>query len=157
MNHYTELLNYIKELADSDPLVNKVTQGNADEIDFNKMNLTPLVHISINAGSFTNGSSVILNVELAAVNVVDINKEVNTDEFYFNDNRVDNLNETMAIINRIWSRMTTDFERKNIVASENPSFDEIEGIGSNALNGWNISFTVEMPNEQLSLCQYPIA
>ena len=157
MNHYTELLNYIKELADSDPLVNKVTQGNADEIDFNKMNLTPLVHISINAGSFTNGSSVILNVELAAVNVVDINKEVNTDEFYFNDNRVDNLNETMAIINRIWSRMTTDFERKNIVASENPSFDEIEGIGSNALNGWSISFNVEMPNEQLSLCQYPIA
>ena len=157
MNHYTELLNYIKQLADSDPLVNKVTQGDAEEIDFNKMNLTPLVHISIGAGSFSNGSTVNLNVELSAVSVVDINKEINTDEFYFNDNKVDNLNECLAILNRIWSRMATDFEKKNIVASENPSFDEIEGIGSNALNGWNLSFSVEMPNQQLRLCQYPIA
>jgi uncharacterized Ntn-hydrolase superfamily protein len=156
MNHYTELLNYIIELAGTDPLVNKVTQGNAEEIDFNKMNLTPLVHISIGAGSFTNGSSVVLNVELAAVALVDVNTEINTDQFYFNNNRVDNLNECLAILNRIWSRMATDFEKKNIIASENPGFDEIEGMGSNALNGWNLSFTVEMPNKQLSLCQYPI-
>lgn len=156
MNQYTELLYYIKKLADSDPLVHKVTQGQADEIDFNKMNITPLVHIYIGAGSFTNGSTIIFNVELAAVSLVDINPEVNTDEFLFNDNKVDNLNECLAILNRIWSRMVSDFSQQNITASENPSFTEITGVGANALNGWKIDFTVEMPNNQLSLCQYPI-
>lgn len=157
MNHYTELLYYIKELADSDPLVNKVTQGSIDDVDLNKMDIFNLVHISITGGSFSNGSTVSLDVQLGAYGLRDINKEVNTDSFFLNDNEVDNLNETLAILNRIWSRMVTDFADRDIVASENPPFEVIVEENTNILDGWILNFEVVMPNNEISLCQYPLS
>ncbi len=156
MNHYTELLYYIKELADSDPLVNKVTQGSIEDVDLNKMNLFNLVHISVTGASFTNGSTVGFDVQLGAYGLRDINKEVNTDQFFLNDNEVDNLNETLAILNRIWSRMVTDFADRDIVADENPTLDIITEENTNILDGWILTFSVVMPNNQISLCQYPL-
>lgn len=157
LNHYTELLYYIKELADSDPLVNKVTQGEIEKIDLNKMTLFPLVHISITGGSFSNGSTVLFNVQLGAMAVRDVNKKINTDEFFLNDNEVDNLNDTLAILNRIWTRMATDFASRDIVATENPNLEIFKEEGKNTLDGWVLNFDVELPNNVLSLCQYPLA
>lgn len=156
MNQYTELLYYIKKLADSDPLVNKVTQADLDKISMNKMDIAPLVHITINSGSFTNGSTVNFSVELAALNLLDSNPEVNTDEFLFNDNEADCFNETHAILNRIFSRMVTDFEKENIIASENGGLQKVDGVGVDGLIGWLLTFDVEIPNNKISLCQYPI-
>jgi len=48
MNGYTQILNYIKELAEL--LVNKVTKVELDKIDQNKKNIFPLLNISIGDG-----------------------------------------------------------------------------------------------------------
>ena len=156
MNHYTQILSYIKELAESDPLVNKVTQGNLEEVDFNKISLVPLVHITVNSGSFTNGKTVNFNIELAAMSIIDNVNEQTTDEFYFNNSEVDIYNETLAILNRMFSVMVTDFTKAKIKASENPSYNKVDGVGANGLQGWLLTFDVEIPNDKLSLCQYPI-
>lgn len=156
MNHYTELITYIKQLADSDPLVNKVVQGNLDEIDFDKITIPPIVDITVNKGSFSNGSTVNFTIELASLSLLDNVKEQTTDNLFFNTNEVDVFNETLAILNRIFSSMVNDFSKVNIKASENPSLEKVYGVGGNGLFGWLLTFDVEMPNNKISLCQHPI-
>jgi len=43
MNQYTQLLYYIKSLADADELVNTVSKGVFDNLDLEKQNIFPLV------------------------------------------------------------------------------------------------------------------
>ena len=152
MNHYTALLEYIKQLGEADSYINTVTQGNLDEAFLNKSDVYPLLHIAIDSGSFSNGSTVSFDVVLECVSIRDINNEVRTDKFWEQDNEVDNLNETLASLNRIWSSMYKDFEDNNITSSENPTLNKIEGEKSNIVDGWALTFEVEMPNTTLNLC-----
>lgn len=152
MNQYSILLKYIKTILEQDPLVNYITQGGIDESTLNKMTIPILCNIDINSGSFTNGSTVIFNVELACLCDRDINKEVITDNFLKQDNEIDNMNETLAVLNRLWNKMFVDFERNNITASENPVFSAITFGTQKLLDGWLLTFDVEMPNTELDLC-----
>jgi hypothetical protein len=153
MNHYTQLLYYIKQLAEADPFINHVTKGNLDEADVDKMIIPTLINIDINSGSFTNGNTVNFTVELACLAQRDINKEIRTDDFWLQDNEADNLNETHAVLNRLWLMMYRDFERNNITASENPSLTAIVFGTAKILDGWLLTFDVEMPNDVINLCQ----
>ena len=153
MNHYSELLYYIKGLAEADPFINHVTQGEFAEADVDKMVLPTLINIEIVAGGFTNGNTITFDVELACLSIRDINKEVRTDDFWLQDNKVDNMNETHAVLNRLWNKMYVDFEKENITASENPSLAPIYFGTSKLLDGWLLTFTVEMPNTVINLCQ----
>lgn len=155
LNHYTELLNYIKGLAEKDPLVNVVTQGYFDDIDLDKMTLYPLVHIQINSGGFTNGQTVRFNVTLGALTDRDSNnEEIGSKEFLSNTNEEDNYNEMFAVLNRIWTVMYQDFEDADITASADPDVEKVSDDYANGLDGWLITFDVEMPNNVMSLCQY---
>ena len=82
----------------------------------------------------------------------DENKEINVDKFWGNDNEVDNLNGCLAVLNRLWGYMHKDFGENNITSSENPSFDKLTGYGKNYLDGWLLTFDVEMPNTTINLC-----
>ena len=152
MNQYTELLTYLKQLFESDPLVNTVTKGNIDELDLNKMDISPLVHILVTNPNFNNAQAITFDVEVTVVDVVDVNKEVNTDKFWENDNEVDVLNETLAIINRAYSILLRDFQDKNITAIQNAVAQEVEET-KNKMIGWTLPFQVIMPNDKISLCQ----
>lgn len=153
MNHYTELLTYIKQLGEADPLINTITQGEFDRLDLDKGNIFPLLHTTVTGASFTNGSTIIFNVEIAALQQRDINKEINTDKFWLNDNEVDNLNEMLAVLNRLWGKMYKDFEDNNITSTENPTLSIVQPEQTtNLIEGWIISFDIEMPNTTISLC-----
>lgn len=149
MNQLTELYLYFKNLAQADPQVNKVLKSG----DLNKQTIYPLVNIDIQGGGFTNGSTVNFNVELSCFDIRDINKEVITDDFWGQDNEVDNHNLAIAVLNRMWLSMYRDFEDNNITASENPSFELGSFEGSKLLDGARLTFTVEVPNTTISLCQ----
>jgi hypothetical protein len=151
MNQYSQLLYYIKQLAESDPLVNTVVKD-TQNIDLQKNNIYPLVEISITGGGFSNGSVVTFDVEVACMDIRDTNKEIITDKFWAQDNEVDNHNTTHAILNRMWTSMYRDFESNNITASENPTLEKATHQEQNNLDGWVASFTVEVPNTDLNLC-----
>lgn len=152
MNQYTELLIYLKSLAKLYG-ANTVTKDAPDSVDLQKTNIFPLVNISIANGSFSNGSTISFNVVLEAIINRDANKEVVDDKFWSNDNEVDNHNDTLAILNKMWIAMYRDFEDKNITSSESPTFEKITLGGTNLLDGWELSFDVELPNTTLNLCQ----
>ncbi len=149
MNQLSELYKYFKQLADADDLVNKVMKS----ADLNKETIFPLVNIDIQGGAFTNGSTINFNVELSCFNIRDINKEVITDDFWGQDDEVDNHNLALAVLNRIWLTMWTDFEKTNLTASENPTFELGSFEGSKLLDGARLTFTVETPNTIIDLCQ----
>lgn len=153
MNQYTELLYYIKSLAEADVLVNTVSKGDFEELDLDKANIFPLVHINITEASFTNGSTVNFGVQIGAFDIRNINKEVVNDKFWGNDNEVDNHNTTLAVLNKMWLKMYTDFEKNNITASENPTLSIETFTRGNLLDGWIMTFTVEVPNTTISLCE----
>ena len=152
MNQYTELLIYLKTLAKLYG-ANTVTKDAPDSVDLQKTNIFPLVNISIANGSFSNGSTISFNVVLEAIINRDANKEVVDDKFWSNDNEVDNHNDTLAILNKMWIAMYRDFEDKNITSSDSPTFEKITLGGTNLLDGWELSFDVELPNTTLNLCQ----
>ena len=157
MNQYTELLYYIKSLAEADVLVNTVTQGEFQRLDLDKANLFPLVHVQINSGGFTNGQVVTFNIQIGCLAVRDKNNEVDNltgiDKFWLQDNEVDNMNEMLAVLNRMWLQMYRDFEDNNITASENPSLLPWYEDSKNLLDGWIMTFDVQVPNTTISLCQ----
>jgi len=152
MNQYSELLYYIKSLADADELVNTITKGDFEKVDLDKKNIFPLVHINITDGGFTNGSVVRFGVQIGAFDIRDINKELQTDKFFEQDNEVDNHNLTFAILNRMWLQMYVDFEKNNITASENPSLEIQTFTRGNLLDGWILTFEVEVSNTTINLC-----
>jgi len=151
MNQLTQLYLYLKQLAEADDLVNSVMK--TVDIDLKKEVMFPLVNINITSGSFTNGSTVQFNIELACFNQRDINKEINTYDFWGQDNEVDNHNLCVAVLNRMWLNMYTDFEQNNITSSENPTFELGSFEGAKLVDGARLTFTVEVPNTELSLCQ----
>jgi len=153
MNQYSELLYYLKSLAEGNELVNTVTKGSIDKIDLEKANIYPLVHITIEEATFTNGQTVVFDVTLECLSDRDINKEVvDDDKFWSNDNEVDNHNETLAILNDIWLRLIRDWAGRDITTGDNATLNKIEFAKGNILDGWSLNFKVESPNTTISLC-----
>ena len=149
MNQLTELYSYIKQLAEADSQVNKVTKKQ----DLAKESIFPLVNVIIESGGFTNGSTVNFNVELSCFDIRNISKEIQTDDFWGNDNEVDNHNLAIAVLNRLWNKMYIDFEENNITASENPAFELGSFEAPKLLDGARLTFSVEVPNTTINLCQ----
>lgn len=151
MNGYSELLRYFKQIGQ--PLVNTITQGDFADVDINKANIFPLLHVSIGNATFPSDSVVRFSVQLGCFDVRDVNKEIDEDKYYSNDNEIDNLNSTLAVLNRIWILMLRDFEDTFITASESPPLEQYTDSRNNLLDGWVMTFEVETPNTIINLCQ----
>ena len=152
MNGYSEILRYIKELGDRDIFINTITQGDFEDVDIEKKNIFPLLHVSIGNASFPADGVVRFDVQLGAFDLRDINKDIVEDKFYENDNEIDNLNETLSVLNRIWLLMLKDFEENNITASDSPTLEQFTESKKNLLDGWIMTFQIDVPNLNISLC-----
>ena len=150
MNHYTELLYYLKDLLQKDALVNTVTQGDFNKVALNKMDIYTLAHIVIGDPFFTNGQTVGFNLEVAVIDAVDYNPEITEDKFFQNNNEVDVFNETLAVLNRFWTSINQDFEEKGIRAPDNSTLRQWVSDKDSAV-GYVLTFTVELPNRKMSL------
>jgi hypothetical protein len=153
MNQLTQLYGYVRQLAKVDGFVNTITKVDFNDIELKKEIIFPLLNVRIITGSFTNGQTINFNIQIGVFDVRDINKEINTDLFWGNDNEVDNHNLCIAVLNRLWTKMYRDFEDNNITASENPSFELGYFERAKLLDGVILSFDVEVPNTTINLCQ----
>lgn len=152
MNQYTQLFYYLKELLEQDDLVNTITQGNFAELDIEKANIFPLVHMDIISATLDN-NVITFSVQIASLNQRDKVNEIKEDKFWKQDNEVDNFNETLAILNRLWLKLYTDLEQRDITASLNVPLSKIDFEYTNTLDGWLLDFDIQVPNTTLDLCQ----
>lgn len=152
MNNYTVLFYFIKSLLEQDDLVNTITQGRFDELDIEKANIFPLIHMDIVSANFVSEAVTSFNVQIAFLNQRDKINEIKTDKFWKQDNEVDNFNETLAIANRLWLKLYRDLNHQNITADLNVPLTKIDFEKTNILDGWLLDFEVQMPNTTISLC-----
>lgn len=151
MNLYTELHNRIKQIAE--PLVNTITRGNFDDIDISKANIYPLLHMFVVSAQANNSQTITFTIQLGCFQQRNNNNTYENDKFYGNDNEVDNMNETLAVLLTIWTTLEMDFMRNDITASSDPNIDPVENGYGNGLDGWILNFDVELPLTKLSLCE----
>lgn len=151
MNMYTELLNRIYQL--SEPLSNTITQGSFQDIDLSNSNIYPLIHTQIDGGNLNNGQVITFSVRLGCFQQRMNNNTYEIDKYYGNDNEVDNMNETLSKLITIWSNLERDFAGNDITASEDPQLEPERNAYENGLDGWILSFDVELPITKLSLCE----
>jgi hypothetical protein len=152
MNQYTELFYYLKELLEQDDFVNSIRQGSFDQLDIEKANVYPLAHIDVLSANLDN-NVITFNVVIACVAQRDKVNEIKEDKFWRQDNEVDNFNETLAILNRLWLKLYTDLEQRDITASLNVPLSKIDFEYTNTLDGWLLDFNIQVPNTTLNLCQ----
>ena len=152
MDSYSKLLIRIKELADADDFINTVTNKGERDLDLEKGNVFPILDIMVNGFTFPSEAVIRYSIEIVCVDLRDVNKEVSTDKFWDQDNLVDNINEMMASINRIWLNLKRDFNDSNITASESPVGEVIIYEGKNVYDGVRLNFDVDIPNTTISIC-----
>tara|TARA_R110000737_G_scaffold106687_2_gene139506 strand:+ start:1183 stop:1650 length:468 start_codon:yes stop_codon:yes gene_type:complete len=153
MNAYSELLRYIKKLAEEDEYIKTVLSRSSDDFDWEKGNIYPIFNVSALRGSFPTPALVTFSIELVCVDIRDLNPEDSEDKFWNNDNEVDNHNSTLASLSGIWTKLNRNFANNDIVASDNPTINQIEFDGVNLADGWSMTFDVTMPIRELNLCE----
>ncbi|MCW4470601.1 hypothetical protein OGH69_16640 [Flavobacterium sp. MFBS3-15] len=151
MNGYTQLLRHIKQTGQ--PLVSTITQGDIAALDTNDTTLFPLLHVSVGNATFPADGVVRFSVKIGCFDIRDSTGEPNPDAYYDNDNEIDNLNATLAILNRIWLLLKRDTDETNISVSGIPGLEQCTEFSQNLLDGWIMAFEVDTPNILINLCE----
>ena len=99
--NYFDIIDKLKTHFDGDVLVNTVTQGSLFDIDINKMDIFPLVHLTVNTASLE-GNVVRYNISILAMDIVDITKDEDVNKFDGNDNELYVLNTQLQVLTRCY-------------------------------------------------------
>jgi hypothetical protein len=152
MTEFYDLLDNIKNHLEADPNVNAVTFGDIMQVDLNKTTLFPLSHVMVSNVAFSD-HILTATVNILLLDIVDDNRESSTDVFNSNDNLQDVMNTQLAVGNLLQSAMrrgdlfTAKFQQLADVSAR-PFMDRFE----NQLAGWDFTFTIQLPNNNISIC-----
>lgn len=146
LNGFAKAMSILKEIFASDPTVNSIGWGVANEEDFKQETNYPLVYISPDPTGGT-GNTNIFRFEIFSLAQRVGLEQVQEDSTYFEskDNFLDNLNSTFAILNRCANKLRGeygDFINDDWFFSANPLSDR----AGNLLDGWSATFEIELPN-----------
>ena len=95
MNNIFKLTDAIKEELQSNALINQVTFGDLFEVDLLKKNIFPLAHVGMASARIGEGVAYV-DLSILFLDIVDEQKQENTDQFYGNDNEHFVLNSMFA-------------------------------------------------------------
>jgi len=145
------MLDAIKDTLLNDQDINTVTYGDLSEVDLGKQTIFPLAHIVIN-GAQNTGSTMVFNVTVLCLDIVDISKEPQVDPFIKYQSEHNILNTQLAVTNRLFQKFYQGNLRTNGYAIDEfancePVIDKFE----NQLAGWSITFDFIIRND-LYIC-----
>ena len=95
MNNIFKLTDKIKEELQANKLINQVTFGDLFEVDLLKKNIFPLAHVGMASARIGEGVAYI-DLSILFLDIVDEQKQEQTDQFYGNDNEHFVLNSMFA-------------------------------------------------------------
>ena len=151
MTGFYNVTKKIKDALNAEPFVNTVSFGSLDDIDLNKQTIFPLSHIIVNNCNVET-NTMIFNISVLAMDIVDESKDEVTDIFVGNDNEQDVLNTQLEVLNRVVAILqrgdlyTDLFQIEGVVGCE-PFVDRFE----NKLAGWVATFDVIVQND-MTVC-----
>lgn len=148
---FYNLTDKLKEELIKDPFVNTVTYGNIFEVDLNKQTIFPLSHFIVN-NVVDRGQTLLFNISLLCMDLVDESKDDITDNFLGNDNEQDVLNTQLAVANRIGAMLKRgDLYRTKYQLDGDVSLEPFVDRFDNKVAGWTATFNVVIPNE-ITIC-----
>lgn len=151
MKSYYNILDKLRNHFESDDLVNSITTGDIFQVDLEKQTIFPYVHIMVNNAQFID-STVVFNVSLICMDIVDKSKKEATDKFITNDNEQDVLNTTLAILNRVYDVMRRGSLFDNLIQVQGtPNCEPFTERFENNLAGWTMSFDL-VTNTNMTIC-----
>ena len=95
--NYFDIIDKLKTHFENDAIINTVTQGDIFEVDLNKQTIFPLVHLIVNTATFEE-NVIRYNISILAMDITDISKDANTNNFDGNDNELYVLNTMLAVL-----------------------------------------------------------
>ena len=148
---FYNLTDKLKDELLKDPFVNTVTYGNIFEVDLNKQTIFPLSHFIVN-NVVDRGQTLLFNISLLCMDLVDESKNDTVDEFVGNDNEQDVLNTQLAVANRVGAMLKRgDLYREKYQLDGEISLEPFVDRFDNKLAGWTATFNVVIPNE-ITIC-----
>lgn len=151
MKGFYNVTEKIKIALQNEPFVNTVSFGNIDDIDLNKQTIFPLSHVIVNSCS-VGDRTLIFNISILSMDIVDDSNDEVTDVFVGNDNEQDVLNTQLAVLNRVITILkrgdlyTDKYQVEGNVTCE-PFVDRFES----KLAGWTATFDVNIEND-MTIC-----
>lgn len=137
----------IKDNLLLDVNVNTVTTGDITEIDLTKQTIFPLSHIIVN--NVTAEETVLrFNLTVMCMDVVNEDKEAESDIFIGNDNEQDILNSQLAVLNRIIIQLRRgSLHTEKYQLDGDPLCEPFYERFENRLAGWACTMDILIPND----------
>jgi len=146
MTGFYDITTVTKTQLEADPFVKTVTIGDIFDVDLNKQTIFPLSHIMVNSATM-DGSAWRFNISVFAMDIVDISKELTTDQFIGNDNTHDVLNTQLAVLNRLLEILRRgDLYSQNYHLEGTVTCEPFTERFENNLAGWVATFDVLIAN-----------
>ena len=148
---FYNLTDKLKDELLKDPFVNTVTYGNIFEVDLNKQTIFPLSHFIVN-NVVDRGQTLLFNISLLCMDLVDESKDDTEDEFIGNNNEQDVLNTQLAVANRVGAMLKRgDLYKEKYQLDGEISLEPFVDRFDNKVAGWTATFNVVIPNE-ITIC-----
>ena len=143
---YFDLIDKLKTHFDNDVLVNTVTQGNLFDVDLNKQDIFPMVHLIVNTASLES-NVVRYNISILAMDIVDITKDETVSKFDGNDIELYVLNTQLQVLTRCYELLLRgDLWSDKFQIDGNPTCEPFVDRFENKLGGWTMTCDILIPN-----------
>ena len=152
MNNIFKLTDAIKEELQGNALINQVTFGDLFEVDLLKKNIFPLAHVGMASARIGEGVAYV-DLSILFLDIVDEQKQEQTDQFYGNDNEHYVLNSMFAAATKtVQELMRGDLYRDGFqLEQDDVSLEFFSERFEDKLAGVGLDMTIAIKNT-LDLC-----
>ena len=153
-NEFLTLITFLKDLFVSISEVQTITHGVVNDIDLDKKNIYPLVHIQALTADYQTAGTLTVNFEIHVLTIRDTNKIPSTDKWQRNDNELQNYNDCLTIASKVqaYFERYRDLDNDNnieLVEDISPEFVSLQFL--NMLDGVKLNLKLSI-NDNVSGC-----
>lgn len=157
MRQYYRLLDAIKDFLQNNPSINTVHEGDIFKVDLEKDGIYPLANIDVTNVDFKEHYNS-FTLAIVVADILDDTKENEKDQnnvFHGADNLQDIYNTQLSVINLLQSSLKRGELNDN--GFELPEYESVSAVPfeqrfENLLVGWVLTLTVDISNDDISIC-----
>lgn len=146
MNSFYKVVDFLKNSFQDDQFVHTITHGVINDIDVDKKNIFPLVHLQVINAQVVEGL-IVFTFTIWVLDIRNISKKPIVDKFLKNDNELDNLNTCFAITNKFLTKLRLQRNEDDIELFSNSTPIPIQFDFTNILDGWQFDVQLSIPND----------
>ena len=157
MKQYYRLLDAIKNFLQDNPSINTIHEGDIFKVDLEKETVFPLANIDVTNVDFDEHFNR-FTIAIVVADILDETKENEKDQnnvFHGADNLQDIYNTQLSVINLLQSSLKRGILNEDdfvLPEDEIVSATPFEQRFENLLAGWVMTFTVDIANNDISVC-----